>query len=73
MPDIPVFHVKREAPEPQGLILASLNFNPHDCWIGWYWKQVMCETCHRHHLHLWLIIVPCFPLHLVFGREGRQA
>jgi hypothetical protein len=68
MPDTPLLHVKREMAEPQGVILASLNFNPHDCWIGIYWKRVACERCQRKHLHVWLTLVPCFPLSIVFGR-----
>lgn len=68
MPDITLFHFKREAQEPQGVTIARLNFNPHDAWIGLYWKRVMCDSCQRKHLNVWLTLVPCFPLHIVFGR-----
>jgi hypothetical protein len=68
MADRTLLHFKREEKEPQGLILAQVNFNIHDCWIGLYWKRVFCETCNRKHFNIWLTIVPCFPIHVVFGR-----
>jgi hypothetical protein len=66
--DKTLLHFKRETVEPEGVTLARLNFNPHDCWIGVYWKRVLCDTCGRRHLNVWLALIPCFPVHLVFGR-----
>jgi hypothetical protein len=68
MPDEVLLHFKREAQEPEGIIIATLNFNPHDCWWGLYWKFVMCDRCQCKHLNIWLILVPCFPIHIVFGK-----
>ena len=65
MPDKPLIHFRRETFEPQGINMARLLFNPHDCWVGVYWKQIPCERCKRNHLNLWLIILPCFPLHII--------
>lgn len=67
MPDRTLLHFKRETTEPQGIPLAWLNFNLHDVWIGVYWKRVRCELCQKPHLNLWITLVPCFPLHIVFG------
>lgn len=67
MPDRTLFHFKRETQEPQGITLARVNFNPHDCWLGLYWKFVMCERCQRKHLNIWLTLVPCFPIYIIFG------
>lgn len=33
-----------------------------DCWIGVYWKK----NTHIGALHVWVCILPCFPLHMVF-------
>jgi hypothetical protein len=66
MSDRPLIHFKREEEEPQGIILARLCFNPHDMWRGLYWKFVWCKQCQRKHLNVWLILVPCFPLHVIF-------
>jgi hypothetical protein len=60
-------HFKREEEEPQGIILARICFNPHDVWRGFYWKFVWCEKCQRKHLNVWLTLVPCFPIHIIFG------
>ena len=68
MADKTLLHFKREAEEPEGIQLARLNFNLHDCWIGVYWKRVMCDRCHRLHLNIWFVLVPCFPIHIVFGK-----
>jgi hypothetical protein len=68
MSDKVLIHFKREEQEPQGVIMARLNFNPHDCWFGVYWKQVPCDRCQRKHLNIWLTLIPCFPIHMVFGK-----
>jgi hypothetical protein len=65
--DKPLIHFKKENTEPQGIILATLHFNPHDCWVGIYWKHVLCDACKRKHFNVWLTILPCLPLHIVFG------
>lgn len=31
-----------------------------DCWIGAYWRR------DGYALHVWLCLVPCVPLHIIF-------
>ncbi len=71
MSDKTLIHFRREKEEPQGITMARLDFNPHDCWLGVYWKRVSCERCQKKHLNLWLTLVPMFPVHIVFGGRTR--
>jgi hypothetical protein len=42
--------------------LYSIGFERkiEDAWIGAYWRQ------DRMALHIWICILPCFPLHIVW-------
>lgn len=37
---------------------VRLECKIQDCWIGLFWKR------EEHTLHLWICLVPCFPLHI---------
>ncbi len=41
---------------------ARIEFKLADAWIGAFWKQS------QNTLHIWVCIVPCFPLHVEIQR-----
>jgi hypothetical protein len=41
---------------------ARIEFKLADAWIGAFWKQSQGV------LHIWVCIVPCFPLHMEIRR-----
>lgn len=40
-------------------LIMHLMFEPRDIWIGLYWDLKGRD------LHLYLCLIPCFPLHLI--------
>jgi hypothetical protein len=44
------------------MIRARLEFKLADCWIGAFWKRDQST------LHIWICVVPCFPLHVEMMR-----
>jgi len=55
----------------------SLIWEPRDCWVGvyWTWKTGVYsdpEPTITRELHIFLCLVPCLPVHLIFGRLARK-
>ncbi len=46
--------------------LYSIKFERkvQDCWIGVYWRNDV--NTHAQALHIWICLLPVFPLHMVF-------
>jgi len=42
-----------------------IEFRPWDCWVGVRWKREL-SWIDLPRLHVWVCLVPCFPLHLRF-------
>lgn len=55
---------------------VRIEFEKRDLWIGAYWKKSK-EYYHwerkefypQGRLDLWICLIPCFPLHFIFGKE----
>jgi hypothetical protein len=48
----------------------TLECNPADCWVGVYWERKRTHYCAGEgivtaELHVWVCLVPCFPLHFI--------
>ena len=43
-----------------GKVNVRVEFKPQDCWIGAYWARNDGRT------HLWICIIPMFPIHLTW-------
>lgn len=53
-------------------LMAEVVFKPQDAWVGLFWqhKQMIAGLKKRRDLHLYLCLIPCFPVHVVIiGRE----
>lgn len=46
---------------------VRLEWNPADLWVGLY----VTRKPEDGRTHVWVCLVPCFPLHLVFGADRR--
>lgn len=47
------------------LILIELLFESRDCWIGLYWTRDYENFYPKGTLHLYFVIVPMLPLHIL--------
>lgn len=47
---------------------VQLEFVPADCWIGIFWRR--SKDWYTPTLHVWVCLIPCFPLHFVFERSS---
>lgn len=66
-------------------IKARIEFVPNDLWIGCYWKRSSTKWIQdedqddgaiwrprkAERLHLWLCLLPCLPLHVMFHWNER--
>ena len=63
---------------------VRLSFNPHDVWIGAYWKRRRSRDHWNGdrwdalavHTQVWVCIVPMFPIHFAFFHvldEGKRS
>lgn len=43
---------------------AKLEFNPRGLWIGFYWKFDPFENYSVRKLHIYICLLPMFPLHI---------
>jgi hypothetical protein len=55
----------------------TLECHPKDCWVGTYWerKQARYRTGKgmvTAELHVWICLVPCFPLHVIHTTGLRR-
>lgn len=41
------------------------EFKLADCWLGAFWKRS------GDILHIWICLLPCFPLHVQIALRGR--
>lgn len=56
---------------------VRVEFKPEDCWIGIFWKRrTLSRACfttgsyaQRTDTHVWVCLLPCFPIHLTFNGE----
>jgi hypothetical protein len=46
---------------------VRLEFKPEDLWIGVFWRRG--RDWYVPKLHVWVCLIPCFPLHFTFDRE----
>lgn len=52
---------------------VKLEFNPSDLWIGCYFKRHLkfISDVHYHtNLHVWITLVPMFPIHITIKLPG---
>jgi hypothetical protein len=47
------------------MIRLSIEWEPRDWWIGLYWTTK--TTSNRREWHYYLCLLPCLPLHIVWG------
>jgi len=45
--------------KPLFWITIDFEWDPHDLWIGVFWKRK------ENHVDVWICFVPCLPLHVV--------
>jgi hypothetical protein len=55
----------------------QVECNIHDAWLGvyWCWKAACYATAYglvMQELHLYICVLPCVPVHLVFGRHAPR-
>ena len=55
----------------------ALECHPANCWVGayWEWKQTHYSTGKgvvTAELHVWVCLVPCFPLHFIRATGLRR-
>ncbi len=54
-----------------GSVLFRFEFNPHDTYIGVYWRKYW-EMEHRVH-NYWIVLIPMVPLFVsVIGRKATE-
>jgi hypothetical protein len=56
---------------------VTIHWEPRDCWIGvyWTWKATGYHTAYglvRWEWHLYVCLVPCLPIHLIWGQVERE-
>ena len=47
----------------------SLEYEPHDVWIGVYWRYAPAYLL----WHIYVCLIPCFPIHISFDRVCHKA
>ncbi len=48
----------------------KLEFNIHDIWIGCYWKDIKYYGKRIGRTEIYICIIPCFPIHLIFAGDN---
>jgi hypothetical protein len=56
----------------------TLECHPEDCWVGAFWerRQTRYRTWQgvvKAELHVWVCLVPCFPLHIIHTTGLRRS
>lgn len=46
-------------------LYVAWEFKLQDAWIGAFWSHWTQTKA----LHIWVCLVPCFPIHFVVGRD----
>lgn len=52
--------------------MVRIEFEPRDVWIGLFWCKKRVHVAGfkmREDLHLYLCLIPCFPIHIVIPRR----
>ena len=42
----------------------QIEYKLQDCWIGFYWQFQWG------YYHLWICLIPCIPIHLVWEKKS---
>lgn len=52
-----------------------IRFDPRDLWVGIYWNNEVQDSdpllLPRTTFHLYVCVVPCFPIHLTWTQWAR--
>jgi len=49
---------------------VQIQFEPRDMWIGLFWRVTRDVPAPASIVHLYVCLIPCFPLHLTWLRDG---
>lgn len=49
--------------------LAEIVFEPRDMWVGLYWTNEPLNGWDKWKFHVYICVVPMFPLHIMWKRK----
>lgn len=52
---------------------VQIQFEPKGLWIGLFWRITRDVSPPTSIVHLFVCVVPCFPLHITWLRYGRAS